>query len=189
MRPRTKVSIRTSAGTALTASPPLVMMGWTRILSSSRKVSRLKLMAVKAIVAAFRALMPRCGAPPAWEARPMNWMRLATVPLLVLLMHICFSTGLLVVWSIMARWMSSNSPSRTSSGLPPKNSIFPSRRSPSRYSISMYSSAGTAMNARRPDRESRTLGLVRAAAAPSIMPIWQWCPQAWAALVSRSACG
>ena len=27
VRPRTKVSMRTSAGTALTASPPLVMMG------------------------------------------------------------------------------------------------------------------------------------------------------------------
>ena len=72
VRPRTKVSIRTSAGTALTASPPLVMMGWTRTVSASRKVSRLKWMAVKASVAALRALIPRWGAPPAWAPRPMN---------------------------------------------------------------------------------------------------------------------
>ena len=143
------------------------------MLSSSLNVSRLKLMAVMAIIAAFKALMPRCGAPPAWEARPMNWMRLATVPLLVLLMHISFSAGLLVVCSIIAMWTSSNSPSRTSSGLPPRNSILSSRRSPSRYSISMYSSAGTAMKAMRPARESSTSELVRAVAAPSIMAIWQ----------------
>ena len=57
--PRTNVSMRTSAGTALTASPPLVMMGWTRTVSSSRKVSRLALMAAMASEAAFRALMPK----------------------------------------------------------------------------------------------------------------------------------
>ena len=55
----------TSAGTALTASPPFVIMGWTLMLSSSLNVSRLKLMAVIAIIAAFRALTPRWGAPPA----------------------------------------------------------------------------------------------------------------------------
>ena len=38
--PRTKVSIVTSAGTTLTASPPLVMIGWMRIVSLSWKVSR-----------------------------------------------------------------------------------------------------------------------------------------------------
>ena len=36
--PRTKVSIVTSAGTTLTASPPLVMIGWMRIVSFSQKV-------------------------------------------------------------------------------------------------------------------------------------------------------
>ena len=35
--PRTKVSIVTSAGTTLTASPPLVMIGWMRIVSWSWK--------------------------------------------------------------------------------------------------------------------------------------------------------
>ena len=34
--PRTYVSILTSAGTELTEAPPLVMMGWMRILSQSR---------------------------------------------------------------------------------------------------------------------------------------------------------
>ena len=34
--PRTKVSMRTSDGTEFTASPPRVMIGWTRMVSSSR---------------------------------------------------------------------------------------------------------------------------------------------------------
>ena len=89
----------------------------------------------------------------------------------------------------MARWTSSNSPRRTNSGLPPKNSIWPFLRRPSRNSISMYSSAGTAMKAMRPASDSRTSDWVRAVAAPSIMAIWQWCPQAWAAPVSGSAWG
>jgi hypothetical protein len=56
--PRTKVSILTSAGTTLTASPPLVMIGWMRIVSFSQKVSRWADMALIAIIAAFRALIP-----------------------------------------------------------------------------------------------------------------------------------
>ena len=71
VRPRTKVSRRTSAGTTFTTSPPRVMMGWTRMVSSSRKVSRRALMACRAREAALRALIPRWGAPPAWAALPV----------------------------------------------------------------------------------------------------------------------
>ena len=189
VRPRTKVSMRTSAGTALTASPPVVMMGCTRIVSLSMKVSRLKWMAVRASVAAFSALMPRCGEPPACAPLPTNWIFFARVPLLVPLRHNCRSLGVLVVCSIIARCTSSNSPSLMNSGFPPKNSILPSRRRPSRYSISMYSSAGTAMVTMRPLKCGSTSGCINPIVAPRAIPIWQWCPQACAAPVVRISVG
>ena len=111
------------------------------------------------------------------------------VPLFVPLIHSCFSSGALVVWSIIARSTSSNSPNLMSSGLPPRNSILPSRRRESRYSISMYSSAGTAINTSRPLSSDRTSLCINARAAPKSMPIWQWWPQAWAAPVVGSAWG
>ena len=96
----------------------------------------------------------------------MNWIFFATVPLLVPLRHNCFSAGVLVVCSIIARFTSSNSPSLISSGLPPRNSILPSRRRESRYSISMYSSAGTAINTNRPLISGKTPECIRPRAAP-----------------------
>ena len=146
-------------------------------------------MAFSAIMAALRALTPAWGAPPAWEARPLNWMRLATMPLLVPPMAILPSSLLLEVWVIIARSTSSSAPRRMNSGLPPRNSSLPSLRRSSRNSISMYSSAGTAMSATRPARSSMTPEPVRPAATASIMPIWQWWPQACAAVVSGSAWG
>ena len=91
--------------------------------------------------------------------------------------------------SIIARFTSSNSPSLISSGLPPRNSILPSRRRESRYSISMYSSAGTAINTSRPLSSDKTPDCIRPSTAPKSMPIWQWWPQAWAAPVAASAWG
>ena len=71
----------TESGTAFTAEPPFVIIGWTLILSSSLKVSLCIWIAWRAKVAAFRALMPFQGEPPACEARPINSARLATTPL------------------------------------------------------------------------------------------------------------
>ena len=70
--PRTMICISASAGTVLTISPHLVMMVLTRILSSSRKVSRRAWMPLRASWAMFRALIPSEGAKPAWAARPMK---------------------------------------------------------------------------------------------------------------------
>ena len=78
--PRTKVSIVTSAGTTLTASPPLVMIGWMRIVSFSQKVSRWAAIAFIAIIAAFSALIPSCGRLPACAARPMKRICLTSAP-------------------------------------------------------------------------------------------------------------
>ena len=55
---RTRHSSLTSDGTALTASPPRVMMPWIRTVSSARWVSLSALMAWIENEAAFRALAP-----------------------------------------------------------------------------------------------------------------------------------
>ena len=62
---RRKLSVTTRSGMALTASPPLVMMGWKRMWSASGKVSRTQLAACIPQLAAYRALTPRWGEPPA----------------------------------------------------------------------------------------------------------------------------
>ena len=70
--PRTGL-MRPSAGTALTASPPLVIIGWTRMVSSSLKPLPVGVDGHEGeTLAALRALMPRSGAPPAWAPLPMN---------------------------------------------------------------------------------------------------------------------
>ena len=91
------------------------------------------------------------------------------------------------VWAIIAMSTSSSFPSLMNSGLPARNSSDPSRRSPSRYSISMYSSAGTTTSATRPDSSPSTPGAISPIATAIIAPIWQWWPQACAAPVSGSA--
>ena len=50
--PRTNVSSRTSPGMTFTCEPPWVMIGCTRMVSSSRNVSRIALMAMRPIWAA-----------------------------------------------------------------------------------------------------------------------------------------
>ena len=67
--------------------------------------------------------------------------------------------------------------------------MVPARRSSFLYSISTYSSAGTAISATRPDRASMTPGAWSPMAAASMAPIWAWWPQACAAPVSGSAWG
>ena len=73
--------------------------------------------------------------------------------------------------------------------LPAIKPSLPSLCSPQRYSTSMNSSAGRAISATLPDSASRTSGTPSPTATPSIMPSWQWWPQAWAASVSGSAWG
>ena len=184
---RTRHSSVTLEGTALTASPPRVRMPWMRTVSWSRKVSRLAWMAEIASMAALSALMPRCGEPPAWAPRPVNWTNLTTWPLLVPPTASLKLSGL--VWVSIAMSMSSNTPSLINSCLPPMNSSLPSSRRAMRRSTSMNSSAGTAMGMMRPDRLSMTPGAIRPVMAPSMFAIWQWWPQAWAAPVTSSWCG
>ena len=119
----------------------------------------------------------------------MNWIFLATMPLLVPLMVSIPSSLRLDVWHIIAMSTPSRCPSLMNSGFPPRNSMEPLRRSESRYSISMYSSAGTAKSTTRPLNSGRTPGASRPAAAESSIPIWAWWPQACAAPVSGSAWG
>ena len=56
------------------------MIGWMRIVSWSWKVSRWQWIALRAICAADSALMPSCGAPPAWLARPRKRICLTSAP-------------------------------------------------------------------------------------------------------------
>ena len=81
------------------------------------------------------------------------------------------SSGVLVVWVIIAMSTSSSSPRRMNSDFPPRNSSLSLLRSPARYSSSMNSSAGTAISATRPLRASSTPAACNPAATPSIMPI------------------
>src|SRR5687768_12622054 len=53
------------------------------------------------------------------------------------------SSGRDVMWIIIDRSTSSKCPSRSSSGLPPRNSSLPARACATRHSMSPYSSAGT----------------------------------------------
>ena len=122
---RTRHSSLTSDGTALTASPPLVIIPWMRTVSSARWVSRSALMAWIAKEAAFRALTPRWGRLPAWAPTPVYLTNFTTWPLLVPPMANRRSPMSLAVWHIMAMSTSSNSPSRISSCLPPRNSSLP----------------------------------------------------------------
>ena len=71
--------------------------------------------------------------------------------------------------------------------LPERNSISPESLSFSRYSISIYSSAGTAMNEMEPFSFARTAGLESPTAAASMFPIWMLWPHTWAAPVFASA--
>ena len=82
--------------------------------------------------------------------------------------------GAAMVWVIIAMSTSSSLPSLMNSGLPPRNSMPPALRSSSRYSISMYSSEGTASRATRPERACITPGTCSPIAAAIIEPIWQW---------------
>ena len=130
------------------------MIGWTRIVSSSRNVSRWASMAVSATTAALSALIPRCGAPPAWAPLPTKRMNFTTQPLWVSPTLASPSSGRAAVWVMVAMSTSSNSPRRISSALPARNSTFPCSRSPIRHSTSTYSSAGTANRTTSPSSSS-----------------------------------
>ena len=133
--------------------------------------------------------MPRWGAPPAWAAWPRKVICLTTHPLEDSLTPVRPSARLELVCTIIAMSTSSNAPTRNSSGLPPRNSIFPAARRPKRYPTSTYSSAGTAIHATRPDSSDSTPDLARPVVVPIMVAICALCPQAWAAPVVRSAAG
>ena len=146
-------------------------------------------MAERAIIAAFRALTPAWGAAPAWAATPENFTNFATRPLFVPPTANAASFGVPMVCVIIATSTSSRWPRRMNSGLPPRNSMVPAWRNSFLYSISTYSSAGTAISATRPDSASMTPGAWSPMAAASMAPIWAWWPHACAAPASGSACG
>ena len=78
------------------------MMPWIRTVSWSRNTSRLALIACSANVAAFSALIPRCGTAPACAPLPVNRTYLTTCPLLVPPMAKLCAPMSLAVWHIMA---------------------------------------------------------------------------------------
>ena len=182
--------MRTSAGTTLTASPPLVMIGWMRTVSRSQKLSRWQWIAFSAICAADSALMPRCGEPPACEARPVNRICLISAPFDDSTMNervrcsSCEPRWIIIAMSISSKW-----PLATSSGLPSRNSISPRSRRRRRSSTSMNSSAGTAKNTISPARCSVAPDAASPIATPSMPATWALWPQLCAAPVCGSASG
>src|SRR2546425_7651247 len=89
----------------------------------------------------------------------------------------------------MERSTSSKWPSRSSSGLPPRNSSLPARARATRHSMSPYSSAGTAKNTTRPLSASSALASSSPIAAPISAATCALWPQAWAAPVAGSPSG
>jgi len=58
----------------------LVMIGWMQTVSLSRSSRAGRGSRLSASIAADSALMPSCGAPPAWLARPKKRICLTTAP-------------------------------------------------------------------------------------------------------------
>ena len=179
--------MRTSAGTVFTRSPPFVMIGCTRTWSSSRKVSRLAWMAAMARDAAFSALTPSQGAPPACASLPRNRSSLPIKPPAAPATTARGCGASVSLCTIMAMSISSKAPSAMSCCLPPRYCTSPARLSPARQPISTYSSAGAASRHTLPARLSATAR--RPTAQPSMEASWALCPQAWAAPVALSANG
>ena len=113
--------------------------------------------------------MPWSGAPPAWAALPeeADELRHQTV-VGAAERRRGRRSAFAVTWTIIAMSTSSNAPSRISSALPPRNSILPARLAPRRYSISTYSSAGTANSTTRP-ASSGARPISAARPAPSML--------------------
>src|SRR5438445_721779 len=99
------------------------------------------------------------------------------------------SSGRDVRWIIIERSTSSKWPSRSSSGLPPRNSSLPARACATRHSMSPYSSAGTAKNTTRPLSASNALASSSPIAAPISAATCALWPRAWAAPVAGSPSG
>ena len=123
--PRTRPSYRTSSGVALAESPPEVMMPCRRTESLSLSVSRWVLTAFRATIAAWSALTPLCGDPPAWDALPMNLTYFTRWPLFLPPPENRESPGLDDVCTIIAMSTSSNAPRRMNSCLPERRPSFP----------------------------------------------------------------
>ena len=165
------------------------MMGWTRTVSDSLKVSLSEFKAFIAVFAMYRAFTPFSGSAAAWAERPLKVTFFEVKPL--------WEPRIVMVPSLprpacmeMTRSTPSKAPRYRSSALPPRKCKCPFSISWRRHSVSRHSSAGTPASMTLPPRPSSAPLSARVMKAPMAVAIWMEWPQACAAPVSglQSGC-